>query len=318
MISMLFIMDGPERIHPDRDTTFAFMREAQARGHRIAHTRREWLYSEGGRTRTRWHPCRVTDAPPPEHLVLGEPQDGPIEDHQVVFVRTDPPFDLEYVKLTWLLDVVDRSRTFILNEPSGIRTASEKLYALRFPELTPRTLVTRDPKRLERFLEACGGRMVIKPVDMMGGYGVFVVAEDDPNRGALIESSTREGRDLIVAQEYLPEAKEGDKRILLLEGEPLGAVLRVPGAGDHRGNIHVGARTVAAEITPRDREIAQALAPSLRADGIYFAGIDVIGGRLTEVNVTSPTGAQEIERLTGVPVAAPIIDFVERRAAALG
>ncbi|RMG16707.1 MAG: glutathione synthase [Deltaproteobacteria bacterium] len=314
MIPMLFIMDGPERIHPKRDTTFAFMREAQARGHRIAHTRREWIWYQGGRTHCRWLACQVTDRDPPAHFDLGEAHEGPIEEHRVVFVRTDPPFDMEYVKLTWLLDVVDRSKTLIINEPAGIRAASEKLYTLHFPELTPRTLVTRDPKRLESFLDDCGGTMVIKPVDLMGGYGVFIVRREDPNRGALIETSTRDGRDLIVAQEYLPEAKEGDKRIILLEGEPVGAVLRVPGAGDHRGNIHVGAKTVAAEITRRDREIAAALAPALERDGLYFVGIDVIGGRLTEVNVTSPTGVQEIARLSGVDLAAKVIDFAERRA----
>ena len=191
-------------------------------------------------------------------------EDGPLEDHQVVFVRPDPPFDIEYVKLTWLLDAVDRKRTFILNEPAGIRGASEKLYTLRFPELCPRTLITRDVPRLRAFLDALGGRMVVKPVDLMGGYGVFVVDASDANRNAILETSTRDGKDLVVAQAYLPEAREGDKRIIVLDGEPIGATLRVPAPGEHRGNIHVGATTEHAELTEADLHICETLAPHLQ------------------------------------------------------
>lgn len=313
-LGLLFVMDPPERILIDRDTTFAFMLEAQRRGHRVAYTRREWLWHQDGRTCCRWQPATVSRTRPPGHVVLGDPQEGPLEDHQVVFVRTDPPFDMEYVKLTWLLDAVDRNRTLVVNEPAGIRGASEKLYTLRFPDLTPRTLVTRDPARLRAFLGEVGGRMVVKPVNLMGGYGVFVVDEKDPNRGALLEVSTRDGKDLCIAQEYLPAAREGDKRIIVLDGEPIGATLRVPAAGEHRGNIHVGAETVKADLDEADRRICERLAPALRADGLYFVGLDVIGGKLTEVNVTSPTGVQEIDRLSGVNLEAQVLDFVESRA----
>ncbi len=309
--SILFVMDPPERIDVERDTTFAFMLEAQRRGYQVAHTRREWIWHQAGITSARWCPAQVERKAPPDHLLLGDPQHGPVEDHDVCLVRTDPPFDMRYVELTWLLDAVDRGRTLVLNAPSGLREASEKLYTLRFPELSPETLVTREIERLEHFLEAQGGRMVVKPIDRMGGYGVFVVSADDSNRRALLEVATEDGRSLCVAQAFLPEAKAGDKRVLLVDGEPVGAVLRVPPEGEHRGNIHVGAATVAAAIDDDDRRICQRLAPALRRDGIVFAGIDVIGGKLTEVNVTSPTGVQEVARLCGVDVAAHLFDWIE-------
>ncbi|MDF1563772.1 MAG: glutathione synthase [Deltaproteobacteria bacterium] len=311
--SILFIMDPPEKISIDRDTTFAFMLEAQARGYTLAHTRREWVWHEGGVTGARWQPARVERRAPPEHIHLGEMQDGPIQDHVVCFVRTDPPFDMRYVELTWMLDVVDPASTLVINAPRGIRSASEKLYTLHFPELTPPTLISRDIARIERFLEAQGGKIVVKPVDLMGGYGVFVVRADDPNRRALLEVSTEDGRRLCVAQGYIPQAPEGDKRVLLVDGEPLGAILRVPPEGEHRGNIHVGAATVPSPIDEHDRRICAALAPRLKQDGIVFAGIDVIGGKLTEVNVTSPTGVQEVKNLCDIDVSAALFDWIERQ-----
>lgn len=307
--------DPPDRISVDRDTTFSFMLEAQRRGHRVAYTRREWMWHESGTTFARWAEATVAREAPPKHISLGDFQDGPVEDHQVVFVRSDPPFNMDYIQLTWMLDVVDRDKTLIINEPEGIRNASEKLYVLRFPDLTPATLITREVPRLEAFMEKQGGAIVIKPVDLMGGYGVFVVRQDDPNKGALLESATQEGRTQIVAQAYLEDAPKGDKRILIVNGEAIGGVLRVPPdtPGEHRGNIHVGARTVATELTDRDLEICRAIAPALKEDGLYFTGIDVIGGMLTEVNVTSPTGVQEVHRLCGIDVTAKVIDFAEEK-----
>ncbi len=309
--SVLFIMDEPEKINIDRDTTFAFMIEAQSRGYQVAYTRREWIWHQGGITCAKWQPARVERQAPPEHLVLGEFQTGPVEDHSVCFVRTDPPFDMRYVELTWLLDVVDPKRTLIINAPAGIRAASEKLYTPHFPELTPETLITRDMEKIERFIEAQGGKAIIKPVDLMGGYGVFKLDAEDPNRRALLEVSTEEGRKLVVVQAYIPEAPEGDKRVLLIDGEPHGAVLRIPPEGEHRGNIHVGAATVPAKIDDDDLRICRALAPFLKRDGIVFAGIDVIGGKLTEVNVTSPTGVQEVKNLCGIDVSITLFDWIE-------
>ncbi len=310
LMRLLFIMDPPERIDIDRDTTFAMMLEAQERGWEVAHTRREWVWHRQGRSFCRWHKAGMKRTAAPDHIVLGEGREGPLEEHDAILVRTDPPFNLEYVKLTWLLDTVDRSRTFIMNEPGGIRAASEKLYTLRFPDLTPPQMVTRDMRRLEAFLEEMGGRIVVKPIDWMGGYGVFVVDREDGNRKAILEVSTRKGRDLVVAQAYLPEARLGDKRIILLDGDPIGAFLRVPAPGEHRGNIGVGAGARKAEVTGDDLRICRAIAPSLRADGLYFAGIDIIAGKLTEVNVTSPTGVQEIGRLDGACLEAKVMDFV--------
>lgn len=309
--SVLFIMDPPENIRVDHDTTFALMLEAQSRGHRVSHTRKEWLWNEDGHTLARWQVATVARAEPPNHLILGPQEEGPLEDHAIVFIRTDPPFDLDYVKMTWLLDAVDKTRTIVVNDPGGLREANEKLYTLRFPELTPPTIVTRDIARLRTFMAAHDDKIVVKPIDLMGGYGVVVVEKGDPNAPALLEMATHNGKELAVAQAYLPEAKQGDKRIIVIDGEPRGAVLRVPPPGEHRGNMNVGAAVKKAPIDDDDRRICEVLAPDLKKHGLHFVGIDVIGGKLTEVNVTSPTGVQEIDRLDGTNLAGELFDALE-------
>jgi glutathione synthase len=226
-------------------------------------------------------------------------------------MRKDPPFDLDFYFATQLLSLVDPRRTLVINRPSGLREANEKLYALRFPEVTPKTVVTADMLRLREFLEELGGEMIIKPLDGCGGAGVFHLHRSDRNLTSILETATQNGSRLIMGQQYLPEVRQGDKRLIVLDGEPLGGVLRVPREDEHRGNIHVGGQVVRSEVTDRDREICRRLAPSLKADGLYFVGLDIIGGWLTEVNVTSPTGVQEIDRLDGVNLEAKVIDFVE-------
>src|SRR5439155_181963 len=208
--------------------------------------------------------------------------------------------------------------TFVLNDPHGLREANEKLYALRFPDLVPESLVSAEPARLKAFMESLGGEMIVKPLDGCGGAGVFHLHRADRNLNAILELSTRDATRLVMAQRYLPAVREeGDKRLIVLAGEPLGAVRRIPRDDEHRGNIHVGGRVERAPVDARDREICRRMADRLMADGLYFVGLDVIGGLLTEVNVTSPTGVQEIDRLDGVCLEAHVLDFVEARAATL-
>jgi glutathione synthase len=233
-------------------------------------------------------------------------------------MRKDPPFDLKFFFVTHLLSLIDPKKCFVMNDPKGLREANEKLYALRFPEQIPQTLVTSDMQRLRDFMEEHGGEMIIKPLDGCGGSGVFYLNTQDRNTNAILEAATDNGRKIIMGQRYLPEIRQGDKRIIVLDGEPLGAVLRVPLETETRGNIHVGGQCVRTEVTKRDREICAALAPLLREDGLYLVGLDVIGSYLTEVNVTSPTGIQEINALNGVRLESQVIDFVEAQLEKLG
>jgi glutathione synthase len=216
-----------------------------------------------------------------------------------------------------MLSLVDEDRCFMMNHPRGLREANEKLYALRFPEQIPQTLVTSDMRRLKAFMDEMGGEMIVKPLDGAGGSGVFYLNVQDRNTNSILEAATDNGRKLVMGQRYLPEIRQGDKRIIVLDGEPLGAVLRIPSETEHRGNIHVGGRCAKTEVSARDREICEALAPFLREDGLYLAGLDVIGGYLTEVNVTSPTGIQEINSLNQVQLENQVIDFIEKKAVIL-
>jgi glutathione synthase len=232
-------------------------------------------------------------------------------------MRKDPPFDLAYFFATHVLGLVDPATTFVMNDPRGLREANEKLYALHFPEVIPESLVSAEAERLKAFMETLGGEMVVKPLDGCGGAGVFHVHRGDRNLNAILELSTANGTRLLMAQRYLPAVRQGDKRLIVLAGEPLGAIYRVPREDEARGNIHVGGRVERATVDARDREICRVMAPRLAADGLWFVGLDVIGGMVTEVNVTSPTGVQEIDRLDGVCIEARVLDLVEARAAGL-
>ena len=232
-------------------------------------------------------------------------------------MRKDPPADAPYLYATMILSLADRARTFVLNEPAGLREANEKLYALNFPGAIPPTVVTYEIPRLKRFMEEQGGEMIVKPLDGHGGEGVFHARAGDRNLNAILEAVTRFESRPIMGQRYIPEIRNGDKRLIVLNGEPLGCTLRVPRDDENRGNIHVGGNCVKAEITARDREICRMLRPRLERDGLYFVGLDIIGDYLTEVNVTSPTGIQEIDRLDSTNLEARVIDFVEARVAAL-
>jgi glutathione synthase len=305
------VMDDVGKIHIDKDTTFVLMLEAQRRGHEVYFMELDDLFIRGGTPNGRYRRLELARATP--HYHLGEYVTGPLAEFDSVWMRKDPPFDLKFFFATHLLSLIDQSKCFVMNDPKGLREANEKLYALRFPEQIPQTLVSSDMARLKEFMTELGGEMIIKPLDGSGGSGVFYLNEQDRNTNSILEAATDTGRRLVMGQRYLPEIRQGDKRIIVLNGEPLGAVLRVPLETETRGNIHVGGQCVKAEVTARDREICAALAPLLRADGLYFVGLDVIGSFLTEVNVTSPTGIQEVNALDHVCLEKHVIDFVEQQ-----
>ncbi len=310
------VMDPVEKINIDKDTTFVLMLEAQRRGHEIYVMELDDLFIRHGTPYGRYRRLKLARATP--HYDLGECQTGPLDGFASVWMRKDPPFDLKFFFATHLLSLIDQSKCFVMNHPRGLREANEKLYALRFPEQIPQTLVSSDMALLREFMRELGGEMIIKPLDGCGGSGVFYLNEQDRNTNSILEAATDNGRRMIMGQRYLPEIRQGDKRIIVLNGEPLGAVLRVPLEYETRGNIHVGGQCVKAEISERDREICAALAPLLRADGLYLVGLDVIGSFLTEVNVTSPTGIQEIDALDHVQLERNVVDFVEKQVENLG
>ncbi len=309
--SMGFAMDPIEGVDVDADTTFALMLEAQERGHRVLTLDPEHLGVDDGRVTARVRSVTLRREQG-RHADLGPGRRVVVDDElDVVFQRKDPPVDAAYVTATQLLALCRRA--LVLNRPSGILAANEKLYAIHFADLMPETCVTREIPALVDFMAKLGGEMIVKPLSGKGGEGIFHVRNDDRNLFSILEQSTRFGAEWAMAQRYLPEVRQGDKRILLLEGEPLGAVLRVPAEQEVRANLHVGGRAEKADLDSDDLRIVDRLRPWLERDGLFFVGIDVIGGRLTEVNVTSPTGIQEMGRLDGVRYEPRVIERVEER-----
>ncbi len=312
-------MDPMTTVATAKDTTFAFMLAAAARGHQCFHALPLDLDVNQGQLEVRTAPVEVWRRPAREGAMddgwkLGEPARARVADFDAVMIRKDPPFDAAYAYMTQLLETV-RDETLIVNDPRGLRDANEKLYALHFTRWMPRTLVTASPRRVREFVEEIGGRAVIKPLDGMAGAGVFLLNADDRNFNAIVETTIGEhGSRFGMVQEFLPAARVGDKRILLIDGEPLGAILRVPADHEARANLHTGGTAAKVEITADERRMIAELAPRLRADGLWFVGLDVIGGKLTEVNVTSPTGIQQMARFDGVDYAARVMEWVERRA----
>jgi glutathione synthase len=311
-LRILYVMDPMSRVLVDKDTTFAFQLEGQRRGHEQYHCEPPDLVVD--RTVPQATVRRLEVERSAVHFHLREARVTPLTFFDVVFMRKDPPFDMAYFFATHILGLVDPAATLVVNAPRGLREANEKLYALNFPDVIPESLIASEPRRLRVFLDEMGGEMIVKPLDGCGGAGVFHVRRDDRNLNALLEMSTQDGTRLVMAQRYLPAARQGDKRLIVLDGEPLGAVLRIPREDEHRGNIHVGGRVERSPVDDRDREICRRMAPRLKADGLWFVGLDVIGGLVTEVNVTSPTGIQEIDRLDGICLEAAVLDFVEARA----
>jgi len=309
-LRMAFIMDPIHTINIEKDTTFVFILEAQQRGHEVWYAELKDIFVSEGRT---WgNVSKITVKRDTDFYEIGRKETEALESFHVVWMRKDPPFNLEYIYATYFLSLIDHNSTLVINNPKGIRESNEKLYSLYFPEVIPPSLVAKDINKLNSFLEEVGGEIVVKPLDGYGGEGVFYVKKGDKNANVIIESITGSGNRYVLAQKFIEDVALGDKRIVILNGEPLGAVLRVskPG-GEFRCNFHSGGSPHKTDLEERDLEICNTIAPRLREDGLYFVGIDVVGGFLTEINTTSPTGVQEINRLNGTKLEAQVIDFVE-------
>jgi glutathione synthase len=304
-----FLMDPVEGLQVGHDSTFALMLAARARGHEVVSFEQPSLEFDGGRVVARLRRLEVRRERGAHFTVLSEER-RPVSDLDVVFLRKDPPVDSAFLRATQMLELV-RPRPVYLNEPAALREANEKLFALHLAALGPPTLVSSDPGRLAAFVRASTAGAILKPVDGFAGRGVVRTHGEAPNLASLIEILSARGAESIIAQAYLPESRAGDKRVIVLDGEPVGAVLRVPRKDDVRCNFAAGGSAAPATVDGDDRRICRELAPLLLARGLRLVGIDVIGGRLIEVNVTSPTGLEEIAATGGGDIAARVIARVE-------
>src|SRR5215470_5127191 len=304
-------MDPIHAINIDADSTFVLMLEAQARGHGLWYYTPKTLSLHGGRVVAKAQRVRDIRRQKGDHVELGplEPLDLSMMD--VVLLRQDPPFDMAYITTTHLLERI-HPRTLVVNDPGHVRNAPEKLFVTHFQELMPPTLITVDKDEILAFRRAHKD-IVVKPLFGNGGSGVFHVKPDDENLGSILEVFTQFFREPIIVQRYIPEIRKGDKRIILVDGKAAGAVSRMPQEGEARANFHAGGRAQKADLSARERMICEAIGPALAERGLVFVGIDVIGEYLTEINVTSPTGIQEINRLSGTKIESDIWDAVESR-----
>jgi glutathione synthase len=308
-LQIAFVMDPIESVKIDEDTTFALMLEAQRRGHRVLYVDPGDLGVTDGRVTALARRVELRrelgnhfDLGPEEQLLMDDSVD-------LAWQRTDPPVDAAYVTATQILGLC--RKTLVVNRPASILAYNEKLFAAHFADLMPPTLVSRRASELLEFMEKMGGEMIIKPLDGRGGEGVFYTGREDRNLNSILEQSTRFGSVRAMAQRFLPAVWEGDKRILLLDGEPLGALLRIPAERDVRANLHVGGVGARGVLDEADRRIVERLGPVLKREGLFFVGIDVIGGLLTEINVTSPTCLQEIDVIEGVQLEATVLERAE-------
>ncbi|CAA9510118.1 MAG: Glutathione synthetase [uncultured Sphingomonas sp.] len=304
-------MDPLEGINIAGDSTFALMLEAQARGHRLFHYRADQLTYEDGRLRALARPVEVRRVEG-DHFTAGEPRSLDLaDDSDVVLMRQDPPFDIAYITAAHLLERL-AGRTLVVNDPRSVRDAPEKLWVLDFARFMPATLITRSFQELTAFHKR-HGEIVVKPLHGNAGAAVFRIGADGTNLRALAELFSEVWREPFIAQAFLPAVSEGDKRIILVDGEPVGAINRIPGEGEIRSNLAAGGTAAKTELTEREREICAALGPELKARGLLFVGIDVIGGRLTEINVTSPTGLVALDRFNGTNTPGIIWDAIQRK-----
>ena len=306
-------MDPIASINPIGDSTFALMLEAQSRGHSLDYYTVGTLGLRDNQLSAEVQPVTVFDKPKGEHFALGAAQRVALGDYDVVLLRQDPPFDMAYTTITHMLERI-HPKTFVMNPPAAVRNAPEKILVTEFPELMPPTLITRDRGLIQAFRKE-HGNIIVKPLYGNGGAGVFFIEEGSHNLVSLLELFEQAFREPFMIQRYLPEVRKGDKRIILVDGEPVGAINRVPSEGEARSNMHVGGRPELSDLTAREREICAAIGPTLRELDMIFVGIDVIGGYLTEINVTSPTGIREIKRFGGPDIAPMIWDALEKRRA---
>ncbi len=309
-MKIAFQMDPIGPVDIDADSTFRLAEEAQARGHELFYYTPDHLAYEEGRITARGQSLTVKRERG-AHASLGEMEHVDLSDFDVVWLRQDPPFDMHYITTTHLLERIGPG-TLVVNDPFWVRNSPEKLLVLNFPELTPPTAIARDLATLKAF-RARHGDVILKPLYGNGGAGIFKLGADDRNLSSLHEMFTGFSREPLIVQKFLPAVTKGDKRIILVDGEPAGAINRVPAEGEVRSNMHVGGRPEKVELTDRDREICAAIGPVLQEKGQVFVGIDVIGDWLTEINVTSPTGIQELERFDGINVAGMIWEAIEAK-----
>lgn len=303
-------MDPIWSVDIDADSTFRLAEDAQARGHELFFFTPDQLLLRDGEVRAKGWPITVRRTLG-DHVATGERAEISLAEWDVVLLRQDPPFDMGYITTTHLLERV-HPQTLVVNDPAWVRNSPEKLMVLDYADLMPTTAIARDIDTLRDF-HRDHGDVIVKPLYGNGGAGVFRLRPGDPNLASLHELFTGLNREPLIAQAYVPEVKNGDKRIILIDGEPVGAINRIPAEGETRSNLHVGGKAVPSDLTERDREICARLGPDLKEKGLIFVGIDVIGDRLTEINVTSPTGIQELERFSGVNSAALFWDAVEKK-----
>ena len=302
-------MDPIESIDISGDSTFAIMLEAQARGHSLFYYQTKTLAYDGTLT-AHGHDVTVQDVKG-SHASLGPAKRIDLSTQQVLHMRQDPPFDMGYITATHLLDLI-HPKTLVVNDPTEVRNAPEKLFILKFPELMPETLITRDVNEINKFRQHHGD-IILKPLYGNGGAGIFRTHKDDQNFTSLLELFASAYKEPFIAQKYLPAVRKGDKRIILVDGKVAGALNRVPAEHDNRSNMHVGGRAEATTLTKREHEICETIGPELKKRGLIFTGIDVIGDVMTEINVTSPTGIRQVKRFGGNDIAAMIWDAIEAR-----
>jgi len=318
-MKLAFIIDPIQQLDPTHDTSVALMEAAQLLGHEVWVTQADRLSIVNGQA---WAILQSVQLIPVELVKgrwvamtpwyeVGDRVLQPLEEMDAVFMRTDPPVTVPYLYTTYILDYINPAKTLVVNAPAGLRAANEKVYALQFQQVIPETIVSQDKSIIRQFVEHKGAA-ILKPLGNKAGEGILYLEPGDRNFNSLVEISTQWGRVPVMIQTYLPAAKEGDKRIILLNGKPIGAVNRIPTGNEFRGNMAVGGRVAPTEITEREFLICNEVATKLQQDGLYFVGIDVIGGYLTEVNVTSPTGIREIDRLQETSLGKQVIEWVEQ------
>jgi len=319
-VKLAFIIDPIAKLDPGHDSSVAMIEAAQILGHQIWITEANQLSIIGGKAwatlqGVQLKPVKLIDGSWQATLDWYQVENKVLtclEEMDAVFMRSDPPVTVPYLYTTYILDLIDPEKTLVVNSPKGLRTANEKIYALQFTAVIPETIVSQDKSVIAKFVEQKQSA-VLKPLGGKGGEGILFLESGDRNFNSIIEVSTHQGLEPVMVQEYLPAAKEGDKRIIMLDGEAIGAVNRIPSGNEFRGNMAVGGIAAKVEITNREQEICNIVAPQLRADNLYFVGIDVIGGYLTEVNVTSPTGIREIDRLNNVSLGKQVIEWLENK-----
>lgn len=304
------VMDPIEQIKIVKDSSFAMMLAAQRRGWELHYMNQHHLYSDNGSTRARTQTLLVQDSPENWFSITAE-QDIALSELDAVLMRKDPPFDIEYITTTWLLDSIEHTGTLVINKPSSLRDANEKLFITHFPQCCVPMLASRDPARIRQFISQYRD-VILKPLDSMGGHSIFRVQPDNQNLSVILELVTNGGYKTIMAQRFIPEITAGDKRILLIDGEPVPyALARVPAAGETRGNLVAGATGVGVPLTERDYWICSQVAPALRDRGILFAGLDVIGEYLTEINITSPTCIRELDQQYDLDIGGQLMQCIE-------